>query len=40
MEQLADAGDGNHAYIDTLHEARKTLIDELGAAVEKSRGSG
>jgi Ca-activated chloride channel family protein len=29
MEQLADAGNGNHAYIDTLNEARKVLVDEL-----------
>jgi Ca-activated chloride channel family protein len=28
-EQLADVGDGNHAYIDTLHEARKVLVDEM-----------
>ena len=29
MEQLADAGNGNHAYIDSLNEARKVLVDEL-----------
>jgi len=29
MEQLADAGNGNHAYIDTLSEARKVLVDQL-----------
>jgi len=29
MEQLADAGNGNHAYIDNLNEARKVLVDEL-----------
>lgn len=23
MEQLTNIGDGNHAYIDTLHEAKK-----------------
>ncbi|KRG70888.1 vWA domain-containing protein [Pseudoxanthomonas dokdonensis] len=28
-EQLADVGDGNHAYIDTLQEARKVLVDEM-----------
>jgi Ca-activated chloride channel family protein len=33
MEQLADAGDGNHAYIDTLGEARKVLVDEMGATL-------
>jgi len=34
MEQLADRGDGNYAYIDTLNEARKVLVDELGATLE------
>jgi len=29
MEQLADAGNGNHAYIDTLGEARKVLSQQL-----------
>lgn len=29
MEQLADAGNGNYAYIDTLNEARKVLVDEM-----------
>jgi len=33
MEQLADAGDGNHAYIDTLSEARKVLVDERNATL-------
>lgn len=28
-EELADVGDGNHAYIDTLQEARKVLVDEM-----------
>jgi Ca-activated chloride channel family protein len=28
-EQLADVGDGNHAYIDTLQEARKVLVQEM-----------
>ncbi len=28
MEQLADTGNGNYAYIDTLQEAKKVLIDE------------
>jgi len=34
MEQLADAGNGNYAYIDTLGEARKVLVDELGATLQ------
>jgi len=33
MEQLADAGNGNYAYIDTLSEARKVLVDELTATL-------
>jgi len=33
MEQLADHGDGNHAYIDTLLEAQKVLVDEMGATL-------
>ncbi|WP_347903128.1 VWA domain-containing protein [Pseudomonas purpurea] len=33
MEQLADAGDGNYAYIDTLREARKVLVDQLGSTL-------
>jgi len=33
MEQLADAGNGAHAYIDTLNEARKVLVDELDATL-------
>ncbi|MEP6632887.1 MAG: VWA domain-containing protein [Luteimonas sp.] len=32
-EQLADVGDGNHAYIDTLQEARKVLVQEMGATL-------
>lgn len=33
MEQLADAGNGNYAYIDTIHEARKVLVDEMHATL-------
>lgn len=32
-ERLADIGDGNHAYIDTLQEARKVLVDEMGSTL-------
>ncbi|WP_313916208.1 VWA domain-containing protein [Tahibacter sp.] len=32
-EQLADIGNGNHAYIDTLAEARKVLVAEAGATL-------
>jgi Ca-activated chloride channel family protein len=34
MEQLADAGNGNYAYIDTLNEAQKVLVDELGSTLQ------
>ena len=33
MEQLADAGNGNYAYIDNLREARKVLVDQLGSTL-------
>ncbi len=29
MEQLADAGNGSYAYIDTLAEGRKVLVDQM-----------
>lgn len=32
-EQLADVGDGNHAYIDSLREARKVLVQEMGSTL-------
>ncbi|SHM62388.1 Ca-activated chloride channel family protein [Anaerosporobacter mobilis DSM 15930] len=31
MEALADNGNGNYAYIDSVYEAKKVLVDELGA---------
>jgi Ca-activated chloride channel family protein len=34
LEQLADNGDGNYAYIDTLDEARKVLVDDLVSTLE------
>ncbi len=33
MEKIADHGNGNYAYIDTLLEARKVLVDEVGATL-------
>ncbi|WP_395609722.1 von Willebrand factor type A domain-containing protein [Pseudomonas sp. B22129] len=33
MEQLADAGDGNYAYIDNVREARKVLVDQLSSTL-------
>jgi len=34
MEKLADKGDGNYSYLDTLHEARKVLVREAGATLD------
>ena len=31
METLADDGNGNYAYIDTIHEAKKVLVKEFAA---------
>jgi Ca-activated chloride channel family protein len=33
MEQLADRGNGNYAYIDNLLEARKVLVGEMGGTL-------
>ena len=33
MELLADKGNGNYAYVDTLAEARKVLVSEMGATL-------
>lgn len=33
MEQLADAGNGNYAYIDSLREAKKVLVNELAGTL-------
>lgn len=33
LEQIADKGNGNYAYIDNLLEARKTLVSELGGTL-------
>ncbi|PJK01149.1 hypothetical protein CO641_04360 [Lysobacteraceae bacterium NML91-0213] len=32
-ERLADVGNGHHAYIDTLQEARKVLVEELSSTL-------
>lgn len=34
MERLADAGNGNYAYIDTLLEAQKVLVDQVGSTLQ------
>lgn len=33
MEQIADVGNGNYAYIDTLNEAQKVLVDEMNSTM-------
>ena len=33
MEKLADKGNGNYAYIDNLLEAKKVLVNEVGATL-------
>lgn len=34
METLADKGNGNYAYIDSLSEARKVLVEQMGSTLE------
>jgi Ca-activated chloride channel homolog len=34
MEQLADQGDGGYAYVDTLPEAQKIFVEDLGATLQ------
>jgi Ca-activated chloride channel family protein len=34
MEQLANKGDGRYAYLDTLEEARRVLVEELEGTLE------
>lgn len=33
MQKLADKGNGNHAYIDNINEAKKVLISEFGGTM-------
>lgn len=33
MEQLADKGNGNYAYIDSLNEAKKVFVKEMGGTL-------
>lgn len=33
MEKLADKGNGNYAYIDTLREARKVLVEQMSGSL-------
>lgn len=34
MEQLAQIGNGQHAYIDNINEARKILVDEISSTMQ------
>lgn len=34
MEQLADIGNGNYAYIDNLNEAQKVLVDNISSTLK------
>jgi Ca-activated chloride channel family protein len=34
MEKLADKGNGNYSYLDSVHEARKVLVREAGGTLE------
>lgn len=33
MEALADKGNGNYSYVDTIAEARRVLVEEMGATL-------
>ena len=33
MEQIADVGNGNYSYIDTINEAQKALVNEMSATL-------
>ena len=33
MQKLADSGNGNHAYIDNISEAKKVLVNEFGGTL-------
>jgi Ca-activated chloride channel family protein len=33
LEKLADKGNGNYAYIDTLNEGRKVLVEQMGGTL-------
>lgn len=33
MERLADCGNGNYAYIDSMFEAKKVLVEEMGSTL-------
>ena len=33
LEMLADRGNGNYAYVDSLQEARRVLVEQVGATL-------
>jgi Ca-activated chloride channel family protein len=33
MEKLADKGNGHYAYVDTINEARKVFVEEIGGSL-------
>ena len=35
LEALADYGDGNYYYLDTIYEARRALVSEVGGTLEE-----
>ncbi len=37
LEKLADKGNGNYAYIDSLREARKVLVEQLSGTLGHDR---
>ncbi len=37
MEQLADKGNGNYAYIDSIAEAKKVLVQQAGSDADHDR---
>jgi Ca-activated chloride channel family protein len=34
MEQIADVGNGNYGYVDSLKEAKRLLVDQLAATIQ------
>lgn len=34
MEQVADVGNGNYGYVDSIKEAKRLLIDQLGGTIQ------
>ena len=34
MEQIADVGNGNYGYVDSIKEAKRLLIDQLSGTIQ------